>query len=60
MINMKFSVEEEAGMLNLPLPILRCLDMLSEIDRWEREVKPLIEIYGGNCYKNPKQTDKSG
>ena len=57
---MKYLVEDETGMFNLPIPILRCLDMLSEIDRWEKEAKPLIQIYGGNCYKNPKQTDKSG
>lgn len=43
-INIKYSVEKEAWIrvLNLPFPILRCLDMLSEIERWRKEVKPLI------------------
>lgn len=54
MINMKYLVEDEIGMFNFFIFILRCLDMLFEIDRWEKEVKFFIQIYGGNCYKNLK------
>lgn len=50
MINMKFLGEKEAGMLNLSLPILRCLDMLSEIDRWgERRLKLLSRFMEGTA-----------
>lgn len=44
LIDIKWSVggRNLKTVLNLPFPILRCLDVLSEIERWGKKVKPLI------------------